>query len=380
MNKIIYICFSFLTKILKTMILIMGGGIAGLTMANLLQKSGIDFRVYEKAPLNNEKGHGFIIPNDGLKILSTIIDSDKLVDKGNFLTHFTAYNHEGIAIKTQQMNEDFVISRRDLVALLEENISITSIVHHKKVKDITISDKGIETILFCDGETINPPSLVLCCDGIYSTIRRKLMPEKKLEASRVQEIVTIFKSELLLKSLGHQFKKFKHQDGGLAFGIFKLNESEVLCYAQFDTHKHPLLDESIGGIVSFMQQHFGTWVTEETDFFNVLNFQNAHYWKVNELDPLDAYYYKNAVFVGDAAHSLLPFTSQGVCAAINDAHILTDCLLANENNYDKALQMYSDIRKLDIAIHKKNGSILRTEFLMPIHKQKNQSIPISVKS
>jgi len=49
---------------------IVGGGIAGLTLANLLQKNKIPYQVYDKAPTINPKGHGFIIPQEGLVILS----------------------------------------------------------------------------------------------------------------------------------------------------------------------------------------------------------------------------------------------------------------------------------------------------------------------
>lgn len=50
-------------------ILIVGGGIAGLALAGLLDKQGIDATVVEKRPQNNEAGYSMGIWFNGTRIL-----------------------------------------------------------------------------------------------------------------------------------------------------------------------------------------------------------------------------------------------------------------------------------------------------------------------
>jgi 2-polyprenyl-6-methoxyphenol hydroxylase-like FAD-dependent oxidoreductase len=128
-----------------------------------------------------------------------------------------------------------------------------------------------------------------------------------------------------------------------------------------------------------MQFHFNDWSALVSLVLKKTNFENAHYWRVNELDILENYYYKNTVFVGDTAHSLLPFTSQGVNAAIQDAQVLVESLLKHSEDYEQAFQEYTSIRKPEIAIHFANGRLLRDNFLQSLEKQKTNVIPISFK-
>ena len=76
---------------------------------------------------------------------------------------------------------------------------------------------------------------------------------------------------------------------------------------------------------------------------------------------------------------MLPFTSQGVTSAIKDAKVLIDCLKQNPNDYKRAFKEYSNVRKEEIAIHFKNGRLLRDNFLLPLEEQKMNIIPISFK-
>ena len=47
------------------MIHIIGAGIAGLTLANALEKLNINYHIYEQAPKPIEQGAGLVIQNNG---------------------------------------------------------------------------------------------------------------------------------------------------------------------------------------------------------------------------------------------------------------------------------------------------------------------------
>src|SRR5215468_8023923 len=77
------------------------------------------------------------------------------------------------------------------------------------------------------------------------------------------------------------------------------------------------------------------------------------------------FHQKNLVLLGDAAHPLLPFTSQGVCAAIADAVTLAELLLGCDHPA-QMLNCYSTVRRAKCAPYIHEGRKLRDRFLMPL--------------
>lgn len=358
---------------------IIGGGIAGLTIANIFHKENIAFQLYERSSIQSNKGHGFIIPLEGFEILKTFIKTEDLLKEGNILNEYVSCDNKGEVFDKRPMQSDYIISRKALVDLFEANLPENLIHHNKSVSHLKLNENGIEEIIFSDATSLVPPSLVIASDGSRSKIRTSMVEDKLLRETTVHEIVNIFENKELTEVLGNQFLKFHHVDGSLSIGLLKVSDTEVLCYAQFDVNKYPLNDDSAEGIKNFMQTHFKDWAYPVPLFLEKTDFKNAHYWRVCELDILDNYYCKNTVFVGDTAHSLLPFTSQGVTSAILDAQVLVESLKKYPLEAEKAFQEYSDIRKKEIAVHFNNGRLLRDNFLLSLEKQKMNIIPISFK-
>ena len=357
---------------------IIGGGVAGLSIAILLHQNDILFDLYERRNKNGSKGHGFIIPSEGLKILSEIIDMETLYRKGTILKEYHALNQMGNLLEKKTLENTFVISRRSLTKLLESNLPLEKI-HHNKILETTKSQFEGKSILHFEDGAIVLPSTIIAADGSKSRIRRKIFPDNELQLTQVNEIVNIIQDAELSRVIGDKFLKFHHQEGGLALGVLKVSENEVLWYVQFDITKFPLTDDSSEGIRQFMSLHFSDWCDPIPYIINNTAFENAHYWKVYELDELEDYYSGNTVFIGDTAHPLIPFTSQGVTSALKDAQLLVNLLLEFPNEKEKAFQKYSEIRKEQMQIHFENGKLLRANFLLPLNEQQKNIVPISYK-
>lgn len=67
------------------------------------------------------------------------------------------------------------------------------------------------------------------------------------------------------------------------------------------------------------------------EYIAVADMTNSHVWKPINSDLPERLHAKNAVLTGDAAHPLLPFTSQGTSMALEDSIVLAD-LLGNAKN------------------------------------------------
>ena len=84
-------------------------------------------------------------------------------------------------------------------------------------------------------------------------------------------------------------------------------------------------------------------------------------WSLYELDPLPNLSSKYVTLVGDAAHPVLPFLSQGGALAIEDAAAISSALIGTNGDYEQAWQTYERIRKDRVArvqaASKRNGQI-----------------------
>ncbi len=167
---------------------IVGGGIAGLTLANLLQKNKIPFQVYDKSPEINPKGHGFIIPQEGLVILSEILDWDQLICKGNYIHLYEAFNDRGDLLASIDTGGVFAISRPALLESLYERIDPANVHFNKEIEQVTVKGQQIRAIQFTD-QTIIRPEMVVASDGVGSMLRKQIFPSANLESVGYHEVV-----------------------------------------------------------------------------------------------------------------------------------------------------------------------------------------------
>src|SRR3546814_10162997 len=67
-------------------------------------------------------------------------------------------------------------------------------------------------------------------------------------------------------------------------------------------------------------------------------------WGLFDRDPLQAWCKGNVTILGDAAHPMLPYLSQGAAMAIEDGYVLGTALSA-DTSVSEALQHYEALRK-----------------------------------
>ncbi|GEN75450.1 FAD-dependent oxidoreductase [Chryseobacterium hagamense] len=356
---------------------IIGAGVSGLSMANYLEKNKIDYHLYERRTPNDLKGHGFILPKEGIEFLSEIIDIDELYAKGSFLKKYIHYNRSGEIISEKDLDNVFVVSRSALIEILAKGVPADKISYNSTVALNGFEDGKAQITL--DGSQKLDADIVIASDGSRSRLRRTIFQDETMKAVLENEVVNIIENEALAGEIESNFLKFHHENGGLTFGVLKLSSSKILWYCQFDITKYFINEDYTPDCIrQFMLDNFGTWNPLISSIIEGSSYENAHIWRVYELEKLNPFYHRNVVFIGDAAHPLIPFTSQGVTSALKDSFTLTN-LLTEGKPLQETFQKYEEERRPEIDIHIANGRALLDQFLLPLDEQPKNTLPISYK-
>jgi 5-methylphenazine-1-carboxylate 1-monooxygenase len=173
-------------------ILIIGGGIGGLTTALSLHAAGIDCEVYEKSSGIRELGVGINMLPHAVKELAALGLFDEL-DRVAIRTYELIYaNRFGQQLWRELRGlhagydfPQFSIHRGKLQGLLyaaaRERIGDERIHTDRELRDFEQSEDGVAaTFVGRDGETkaVAHGDALIAADGIHSAVRRTLYPDE----------------------------------------------------------------------------------------------------------------------------------------------------------------------------------------------------------
>lgn len=166
-------------------ILIVGGGIAGLTLAQACRKDDIPYRLFERDKIPSPRGAGWgltlaqslpafksFVPEDIIARLPETYVNTEAVDAGG-RGNFTFFNLEtGEAKWKVSPPERIRVSRECLRNLMLTGLNME---WSKTLIKVTHDESGV-TAFFQDGSSAVGSNLV-GCDGAHSMVRRMLHPE-----------------------------------------------------------------------------------------------------------------------------------------------------------------------------------------------------------
>ena len=162
---------------MKKKFAIIGAGIAGLTLANLIKKySDYEFMVYEREEsLSLEEGYGIQLATNSIKILN-LIDFNKINNEKIFnpkiIDFYNIQNEKICDLNLSKFNsvdaKYTTLQRSTLIEFLKENI-YTQHLRFEKIKEVSeIKDK---VLIKFDDNTNDLVDFVFAADGIFSNTR-----------------------------------------------------------------------------------------------------------------------------------------------------------------------------------------------------------------
>ncbi len=347
---------------MKKKLAIIGAGIAGLTLANLMKKkSDHEFMLYEKQEsLSLDEGYGIQLSTNSIKILNEIgfgkISNERIFHPTG-VDFYNIKNKKICDLDLTQFNTDVIkyttLQRSTLIEFLKDDVYTQHLRFGKKIKEVS-ELKGKVLIKF-DDNTNDLVDIVVGADGIFSNTR-SFFEKKKNEPKFKKAIAirTIIKSKSELNINEEKISIIMGKNCHLV--IYPVNRNKdlnLICIIR-DKKYNP---DNIKSLVEKVIR------------------QNSNFEKVfeNDLKSWPLYFTSqilpstnNKVFyIGDAFNGFLPTLAQGAGQSIESAFELFN-LVKEENPDIQNIYFQERLKRAKIVRKRSNFNFIAFHFSSPI--------------
>jgi 2-polyprenyl-6-methoxyphenol hydroxylase-like FAD-dependent oxidoreductase len=325
-----------------TTVLILGGGIGGLTAALALQRHGIGVRVFERAPaFSDAVGSGLIVAANAGKALAKLGLAETLRDIANPLYTSALRTWRGDVIRelplpelTRRVGFGMVaVHRAELQALLAQTIAPDTLRADAAGDGFEQDATGVRLRL-ASGEVV-AGDLLVGADGLHSVVRAQLIGAAKPRYAGYTAWRGVASFPV---DPAEQQRTYETWGNGRRFGFIPLTRGRVSWFAvtnapegaravDAEREKRALLE-----LLATCHAPARTLV-EATPAAAI--FRTDLY----DRPPRATWTKGRVTLLGDAAHPMTPNLGQGACQAIEDASILAQSL-ASASSVAAALTAY----------------------------------------
>ncbi|WP_043288142.1 FAD-dependent oxidoreductase [Paraburkholderia oxyphila] len=312
-------------------VLIVGGGIAGLTAAIALRRRGIESVVIERNPAWSVYGVGIIQPSNMLRALASIGLGERCLASGRgfngwrfceangaVLAEAAAFNVAGPAYPAVNG-----ITRPALHKILTDSVLGQGTEVRLGITIETLHDSGDKVdVIFSNGA---PESfdLVIGADGAYSQLRGLLFKDAVRPQYTGQSVWR------------YNFPRPEGFDWGCMYfgkrskaGLVPLTESMMYLFLVTAEQGNPRMPgDQLGSLLRERMSEYGGLIAELRE---LVTDSSAVVYRPMEVMLLPQPWHRGRVLlIGDAAHSSTPHLAEGAAMAIEDSAVLADMLGAN---------------------------------------------------
>ncbi|KAF2015193.1 FAD/NAD(P)-binding domain-containing protein [Aaosphaeria arxii CBS 175.79] len=355
-------------------VLIAGGSVAGLALANMLEQTGIDYLVLEKySRIAPDLGASIGIFPNGCRILDQLGCYEALIDlvagKGCFNILATK-NSQGetiadipdaaVHLRKRTGYEPFFVDRQMLIQALYDNLKDKTKIHTSKgVAKVDQQDSDGVHVTTLDRDKYSGDILV-GADGIHSTVRREMwriadqeQPDHFNQQER-NEVKTEYCCIFGISRPTDNFPDFashtiQGQDHSYLLGSgpgrriywFLFKKLEKISKGLYD--KIPRYTEAERDALA--AEHANDRLSHCLSFGDLYNSRTSATLQALPEVVFSKWHYGRIITIGDAAHKFNPIGGQGGNSAIEDAAVLVNKLYAavNLNGEQKILRPTANI-------------------------------------
>ncbi|MBD3769097.1 MAG: FAD-dependent monooxygenase [Rhodobacterales bacterium] len=334
-------------------VLVVGGGIGGLTAALALEKRGHTVTVAEQSGVISEVGAGLQLSPNAMKVLNALgVGARVMTDAFRPQAAEMRWGRSGRTVfsiplrkaATNRWGAEYIhVHRADLINALREELiarAPDSLVLGRRLERYEMQG-GKVVAHFAGGDTIEA-DLLVGADGIHSAVRTQMLGADEPEftgcvAWRATAPVTALGKHVPPPAASVWVGPHRHAV------TYLLRRGSLANFVGVVEHKTPG-DESwtATGAKEQALQDFKRWHPSVTAIIEAADSMNR--WALYGRKPLPKWSEGHVTLLGDACHPMLPFLAQGAAMAIEDAWALAACLDA-EADVPAALAAYEERRK-----------------------------------
>ena len=320
---------------MKKKIAIIGAGIAGLTLANLIKKfTDHEFMVYEREEtLSLEEGYGIQLATNSIKILNQInfdrINNEKIFNPKT-VDFYNIQNEKICDLNLSKFNSPeakyTTLQRSTLIEFLKEDIYTQHLRFGKKMKEVSeLKDK---ILIKFDDNTNDLVDFVIAADGIFSNTRsffEKKKVEPRFKKAIAARVILNSKSELDIndENISLMLGSNSHI---VLYPINKKKELNMVCIMRCKKYEPDNIQQLVQEIV----------LKQNPKLKNI--FENEiKTWPLYFTPKIIPSSNKKVFYIGDAFNGFLPTLAQGAGQSIESAfeifNLLKNDKLDKDNNY-----------------------------------------------
>ncbi|WP_428666009.1 FAD-dependent oxidoreductase [Reyranella sp.] len=332
-------------------IVVIGGGIGGLSAALHLLHAGFDVHVYEQAPRITEIGAGIQMSPNASRLLIRL-GLKKALDAAGvrpLAVHQRRWDNGrtlqraplGSEIETTFGAPYYHLHRADLANLLAAALPAERLHVGHKLADLEQNGDRV-TARFDNGATVET-DLLVGADGIHSRVRHVLFGPEKPRFTGCVAWRGLVPAERVAK-LGIEVasNNWMGPDGHVVhYWVSAGRLMNVVCVAEHgDWTSDGWTDK--GNVADALARYEG-WHPMVRSLISA--FPETYIWALHDRLPLPQWTAGRVTLLGDACHPMLPFMAQGAAQSIEDGAALASLLSAMPDDVPAALRRYEEIRK-----------------------------------
>jgi salicylate hydroxylase len=339
-------------------VLIVGGGIGGLTAACALRLHGFEVMVCERSPRLAEVGAGLQLGPNAVKVLRTLDLEEALRRVASELHGAVSLDGRSGRLRyrdamggemTARFGAPYLAAHRaDVQALLLERLPDGTIEVDAQCTG-TKTSGHVAVALFADGREVEA-DLIVGADGIRSAVRESLFghrPARFTGQMGWRGIVPIARAPA---RVGPQRSVEVRPD---EFAGWIDPTGHVICYPirrgelynVFAGHVTDVWAEESWTVSSSREEMLAAFAGWNDDLLDLLGaIDECFKWGIHDRDPLPTWTAGRVTLLGDAAHPMMPTLAQGAAMAMEDALALARALAAHPTDLPLALAEYEAAR------------------------------------
>jgi 5-methylphenazine-1-carboxylate 1-monooxygenase len=359
-------------------VIVVGGGIGGLSLALSLHQIGFDPHVFESAPAFQFLGLGINIQPHAVRELTELGLGEKLARCSIATAELAYFNKHGQLIWSEPRGlaagykwPQHSVARGELQRLLLEAARMRlgperiHCGHHLAAFAARADGVTAKFVARATGQTLAEVEggLLIGADGIHSAVRRSFSPQETLHYEGVVNYRGVTAAAPFLTGatqalVGHRDQRF------VVYPVRRLADGRRLinwiCVVRTPDPMMPLEEWGVRANKAAILEKFASWSFAWLDIPKLIEATpDVFLFPDVDRDPLPQWSFGRVTMIGDAAHPMLPVGAQAGSQAIVDGRVLAAALLRFADPV-AALRHY-ERERMDAM----NGMILRNRRLGP---------------